>query len=176
MHWKYRVFGRSAGQRPKPLSRYNRRLQKTYESERFYTKNVFKELRDAFYPHGKKIVPLDIAARLDELALAVWFMDDGSKGAKAPRNPRINTSSFTEVEQVILVDALEKRFGVLSHHIGIEGKFFIVIEAEGFESFAQAVLPHLIPSMRYKLPYPVTTARRTSRRRSLPPEGNLRSP
>jgi len=70
----------------------------------------FTRFRDLFYPDDKKIVPVDIDDYLDELALAVWFMDDGYTGRF---NSTLCTQGFTESECCFLLDVLQSRFGIV---------------------------------------------------------------
>jgi len=44
--------------------------------------SLFTRYREAFYPGGIKIVPLLMLDRLNDLGLAVWYMDDGSLSKK----------------------------------------------------------------------------------------------
>jgi len=68
---------------------------------------AFNEFYDLFWENGRKTVPENIAGYLDELALAVWYMDDGHKG---PSSSSISVCSFTRSECEILVAALYEVF------------------------------------------------------------------
>jgi hypothetical protein len=52
--WKYEILKPLTSGVPK---RCDKRTKKEYVSWRFYTKTVFKEYRELFYPGGQKIVP-----------------------------------------------------------------------------------------------------------------------
>ena len=93
--WMYQRLGMIVGKAPVLVERYDRRTDRTYRSMRFYTKAVLKSFRDRFYRDRRKIVPDDIGDLLDPLAVSVWFMDDGSRGARTPKGLVINTSSFS---------------------------------------------------------------------------------
>lgn len=72
----------------------------------------FTELGKSFYRGRKKIVPKDIASLLSPIGLAVWFMDDGTRG---PNNGyTLNTQCFMKVELQRLIEALEKSFTFLT--------------------------------------------------------------
>lgn len=175
--WKYEMLQGIAGKLPKTVERFDRRTLKTYRSVRFYTKAVLKDFRSGFYQDRKKIVPRHLGDILDPLAVAVWFMDDGGRGARTPRGLVFNTSCYSAAEQVLLKDLLHDLFGlVLSIHQHGKG-FQLYVKAESFSRFSELISPHLIASMRYKLPVdPVTTSPRRKRRdSSLVPSGtNLR--
>ncbi len=163
--WKYEKLKPIAGRRPTMVERFDRRTQKTYRSLRFYTKTVLKNFRNWFYPEGKKIVPLHIGDNLDALGLAVWFMDDGGRGARTPRGLVFNISGFSPDEHVFLKSLLFDVFGVVTsiHQHGKAHQLYVKVES--FSRFSELVSPYLIASMRYKLPVdPVTTSPRRNRR------------
>ncbi len=165
--WKYEKLQAIVGQQPKMVERYDRRTNKTYRSVRFYTKAVLKDFRDGFYQDRRKIVPSFLGDILDPLAVAVWFMDDGGRGARTPRGLVFNTSCYSAREQVLFQEILYDLFGLVTS-IHQHGKGFqLYIKAESFALFSDLVSPYLIAPMRYKLPVdPVTTSPRRKRRDS----------
>jgi hypothetical protein len=176
-HWKYRMLESIAGKVPRPVERYDCRTNKTYRSLRFYTKAVLKSYRASFYQDRKKVVPNNIGDILDPLAVAVWFMDDGGRGARTPRGLVFNTSGFCAEEQVFLQRILVQQFGVVTSIHPRRKGFQLYVKAESFARFSELISPYLVTSMRYKLPVdPVTTSPRRKRRDSGPvPSGtNLR--
>jgi hypothetical protein len=165
--WKYGKLKPIVGRRPRLVERFDRRTRKTYRSLRFYTKTVLKDFRDCFYQSRRKIVPTHLGDILDPLGLAVWFMDDGGRGARTPRGLVFNISSFSTAEHVFLKNLLFDVFGVVSsiHQHGKARQLYV--RAESFSRFSELVSPYLIASMRYKLPVdPVTTSPRRKRRDS----------
>jgi hypothetical protein len=147
------------GKEPKIVRRADGRTGKVYCSVRFYTRAILKEFRSLFYAEGRKVVPEGIAEMLDPLALAVWFMDDGGRGAHTPKGLVINTSCFSVEEKSILQEALAKRFGIETsvHKVG-EG-WQLYVKARSFVRFCEIVGPYLLVEMKHKLPVdPVTTS------------------
>jgi hypothetical protein len=109
--------------------------------------------------NGKKAVPNDFARWLDPLSLAVWFMDDGGRGAHTRKGLVINTSCFSPQEQTLLQSVLAGKFkiDVSVHNVG-KG-FQLYVKASSFDRFVGLISPYLIAQMRYKLPVdPVTTS------------------
>jgi len=105
--------------------------------------------------------------------VAVWFVDDGGRGARTPRGLVINTSGFSAEEQGFLTKVLFDLFGVLASVHRHGRGFQLYIKAESFTRFSALIAPYLIASMHYKLPVdPVTTSPRRKRRDSgLVPQG-----
>lgn len=157
--WKYKMLRSIAGKEPKIVERYDFRTQKIYRSLRFYTRAVLKDYRISFYRDRRKVIPGFLGNLLDPMAVAVWFVDDGSRGARTPKGLVINTSCYSAAEQQLLQAVFAEKFGVRTsiHHVG-KG-FQLYIKAESFNRFAELVSPYLIALMRYKLPVdPVTTS------------------
>ena len=156
--WKYEKLKSIAGKSPTLVERYDKRTNKIYRSLRFYSKSVLKDFRPWFYENSKKIIPDNLGERLDALGLAVWFMDDGSRGARTPKGLVFNTSCFSEEEQCKLQGILAEKFGVKTSIHRIGKGFQIYIKAESFDKFVSLVSPYMVTQMRYKIPIdPVTT-------------------
>ena len=65
---------------------------------------IFTELRNIWYPNGKKIVPKNI--ELTPLSIAIWFCDDGSNNYEQ-RQATFCTHSFTSKEVRFLCKKLK---------------------------------------------------------------------
>jgi LAGLIDADG DNA endonuclease family len=157
--WMYEMLQAIAGKPPTTVERYDRRTDKIYRSVRFYTKTLLKPFRGVFYCGRRKIVPSQLDELLDPLAMAVWFMDDGGRGARTPKGLVINTSGFLADEQVALQSLLAGKFGVATSIHRVGKGFQLYVRAESFSRFAELVSSYLVPRMRYKIPIdPVTTS------------------
>lgn len=88
---------------------------------------------------------------LSPLSLAVWYMDDGCWTGK---KIVISTESFKGESINTLQDTLLRQFN-LDTVVGKNGK--LVIRKKSHITFCHIIAKHIIPSMRYKLPNPVTT-------------------
>ena len=108
-----------------------------------------------FYQNGKKILPPRIKEYIqNSLILASWFMDDGNairvKGVL--KGYHLNTQSFTEAENQMIVKSLEEIHGI---HACIErnhGYYRIGIYSKIARNvFHDLIQEYVIESMRYKL-------------------------
>lgn len=122
-----------------------------------YTFSSFNWLHDNFYKLNpetlkyRKVVPNFefLNLYLTPLALAIWFMDDGSKIGKTVR---IATNNFYDVE--LLVKFLKIKYNLkCSMFKGDKNKKgdIIYIWKESFKQFTEIIKPHLLPSMEYKI-------------------------
>lgn len=75
-------------------------------------------------------------------------MDDGGRHKTGLR---LATHCFTEHDLNILIDALQNNFGLICTKYLNNGKFIIYITAGSMNTLKQLVLPHMCPSMLYKL-------------------------
>ncbi len=110
----------------------------------------FQVIREAFYAAGKKRVPA--ALDLSPFALAVWFMDDGSKKSKRCRGVYFNTQSFDSESIEILRNKLSDRFEVDSTIRMQKDGMQIYIPSRSIRRLVDLLEPFVIPCMRYKLP------------------------
>ena len=157
VHWKFRMLHSIAGKPPRVVTRIDTRNLKVYRSIRFYTRCVMGDFRNLFYDGKRKIVPCNLGELLDDLALAVWFMDDGSRGAHTLQGVVFNTSGFSGDEQFHLQHILRERFDleVNVHHVGKGYQLYVT--SGSYRNFYDRVVPYVIPQMQYKLVDPVTT-------------------
>ena len=148
--WKYEMLESLASGVPKRCVRFDKRTEKEYMSWRFYTKTVFKNYRELFYPDGRKIVPVNIGQLLvSPLSLAVWFMDDGGKGARTPKGVIISVNGFSISDRLLLRECLNVNFQL---EVNLHNNGQIYIPAASYKRFYEIVASYIVPSMRYKLP------------------------
>lgn len=104
-----------------------------------------------FYKDGEKIVPKLIYKWLTPLALAVWFMDDGSIKSKECQGKYFNTQGFNDLSIKILQKALKRNFQIQTTlRKQKEGKQ-IYIPSREINKFKKIIGEYIIPSMKYKL-------------------------
>lgn len=111
---------------------------------------IFTDIRAKYYDqHGNKRVHREFVRDIDELGLAIWYMDDGY----VTKNSCIFSScSFTLEEQQILADILLEKFD-LHFNLGKHDNS-MYLQAKDFPKFVKLIKPYVLPSMQYKLiPY-----------------------
>lgn len=120
-----------------------------------YTFYSFNWLHEMFYRKEEngnfiKIVPTNISDYLTPLALAIWFMDDGSSTGNTVR---IATNSFTYDEILFLCSVLKKKFNISAtvQSGGINKGHILYISTKSTLQFVNLIKPFMIPSMCYKL-------------------------
>jgi recombination protein RecA len=122
------------------------------------------ELRSAVYlGDGKKFLSEDYLKALTPLALAIWYMDDGSFSLRSQgRQQRtqggsgrieICVEAMSEGSQVRLRDYLRDTHGleVRLRKAGTAGKAVLVFSTAATAKFQELIASHIHPSMAYKL-------------------------
>jgi recombination protein RecA len=122
------------------------------------------ELRDVVYwGDGKKHLTDDYLKSLSPLALAIWFMDDGSftERSKGPQQRTAGGSgrvefcveAMSEASRVRLVDYLRDVHGVDARvwTRGAAQKAVLTMTTAGSDMFLELVAPYVHPSMDHKL-------------------------
>lgn len=128
--------------------------EKTHQKFLFTTVSsaAFRFYAQQFYEARRKIVPRTIARMLTPLALAVWYMDDGSIKSRHHRSAFLNTQGFDDVSIERLQSALFVRYGIKTTiRTGRDGKQIYLV-SETAEKFFTLIQPHVIPEMEYKIP------------------------
>jgi len=109
----------------------------------------FTELRTLFYPNGIKAIPAMIFELLTPVALAHWIIGDG--GARSS-GLILCTNSFTIPEVVQLMNVLMVRYQIDCTMQLKLGKYpLIYIKESSMPRLRAIVLPHMVPSMLYKI-------------------------
>lgn len=136
----------------------DKRNNETYYKVRFktLTNPIFNPYHELFYVNKTKIVPTTIKDYLKtELALAVWYLDDGALRTDC-KGLRLHTNSFSYDEVMILKNLLLENFKINSkpHKRGKGYNLYIGTSHKQSEKFCDIIRPVVaskIPSMLYKL-------------------------
>ncbi|MEY8017083.1 intein-containing recombinase RecA [Mycobacterium servetii] len=122
------------------------------------------ELRRAVYlGDGKKFFSEEYLKALTPLALAIWYMDDGSftlrsrglqeRTVGGSGRIEICVEAMSEGTRIRLRDYLHDTYGldVRLRHAGSAGKAVLVFSTAATAKFQELVAPYMAPSMDYKL-------------------------
>lgn len=120
---------------------------------RFATRSlpVFTPFYQEFFPRKRKIIPRNL--KMTPLALAVWFMADGSKSW---RSVYLNTQIFSMVEQKRLMAMLRKQFGIESTLNKDKIYYRIRIGIKSVGKFINLIKPFVLKEFWYKFPSVMT--------------------
>lgn len=119
-----------------------------------YTFSSFNWIQEMFYKSIDnkyiKVVPLNIGEYLTPLALAIWFMDDGSS---LERGVKIATNCFTLEEVNLLCNVLKLKYNIIAtpNKRGKNKGHIIIIHVNSMKLFINIIKPYLLPSLYYKL-------------------------
>ena len=142
--WKFSKFKELVRTLPKSRKGNGKRI-----AYRFVTRSLpeLTPFYDKFFASKKKRIPIDLD--LTPLALAIWFMDDGSKTYSSVY---LNTQQFSKDEQLNLIYALKKQFGIDSTLNKDKTYFRIRIKTRSIVEFINLVEPFVLEEFKYKLP------------------------
>lgn len=111
----------------------------------------FRFYAQQFYENKRKVVPKQIVKWLDPLALAVWFMDDGSLKSKHHKALVLNTQGFSKIDINRLIEALKTRYGIEAAVRRQKDGLQILLSSENADTFSQIIRPNLLTQFEYKL-------------------------
>ncbi|KKK56212.1 hypothetical protein LCGC14_3066820 [marine sediment metagenome] len=146
-------------------ARYSESPRKTHIGTNLRTPylQTLAQYRRLFYDDGVKVIRGELLGYLNRLALAVWFMDDGTlrkRGKGLPSFIRLMTEGFTLSENELLLNILYTRFGITGHiekrHLdknryGSKQTYYLELYTNMARRFASLVEPFIHSTMRYKL-------------------------
>ena len=129
---------------------FDQRTGKTYKSLNFWTRAlpILSELYNIFYFNKVKVVPKDLSL-LSPVAFAHWIAQDGSRGTS--RGLYLCTDSFTQEDVKRLADYISNRYKLSCSIHKINGRYRIYILAKCLPAVRELLVPHMHPSMLYKL-------------------------
>ena len=150
VQWLYEHLEKWVLQSPKEKTKVVK--GKTYTNIWFSTisDGKFRFYGQQFYDKdGKKQVPPNIDKMLTPLALAVWFMDDGSAKSKQHKALILNTQCFSKKEQKVLIKTLSKKFEIEANLRPQREGYQLIISRPA--KFIELIKPYLLPNFYYKL-------------------------
>jgi hypothetical protein len=122
---------------------------RTYELL-FYTRSLpcITELHSLFYVNRIKIIPQNIYEFLTPIALAHWIMGDVTR---RDNGLTLCTNSYSIQEIVLLMNVLIVKYRFVCTLRKDKGKSTIYISEKYLKLLRTIVLPHMVPSMLYKI-------------------------
>lgn len=128
---------------------------KEYVGFRTYSHGAFRFYGQLLYDKtGKKRIPKIIHKLLNDLSLAIWFMDDGSLKSLKHRTYIIHSLGFEKRELEAIKKCLLKSFDIESELHRQKGKYWrIYILSKSAEVFEKIIKKYVfqIPSMERKM-------------------------
>ena len=118
-----------------------------------YTFTSFNWIRNIFYKENgglKKVIPVEIKEYLTPFALAIWFMDDGSKLGKGAKIAT-NGYELSELKSIIIILKDKYNLEATYHKGAINKGHTIYIPSKSMKLFSSIVKPYILPSMLYKI-------------------------
>jgi len=115
---------------------------------------AFRFYAHQFYDGRKKCVPKNIHRFLTSRNIAYWFMDDGSIKSRESKGIIFNTQGFERREVEHLAEVLSSKFDLKAKPRKQDDGWQIYISGTSYERFREIVDPHILDSMRYKIPNP----------------------
>jgi len=149
----YELFKTYCSMEPKfSNSILDKSTRKIHRSIHFNTFSLpcFNPLYEDFYVDGSKVVPQNIGELLTPLGLSYWIADDGGFN-KLYRAVVLSTQSFSLEEVKLLVNVLNKKFG-LNCTINKKGAHFVIrIPSKSLPLLQALLAPHMPSMMRHKI-------------------------
>ena len=151
LEWTYNQFKEWI-----PSSIRSRIRKNGYEYVLFdtYSHGAFRFYAQQFYEEKKKHIPKLIYKLLDPMALAIWFMDDGSWKSERHKTFIIHTVGYSKEDLESVRDVLKDKFGIeTSLHMQKKKYWRLYIKSESADTFRKLIEPYTsqIHSMRNKM-------------------------
>ena len=128
----------------------DKRTGKIYQSWRGNSKahKLFTEIYNLLYPNGIKTITWEYLHKINNpIALAFWFMDDGTY------NGQIATNCFTEQEIDLLIIWMKEKWNIDCSKQKNLSNFVIYLKESTRLDFERLIFPYMVPSMYYKLKF-----------------------
>lgn len=113
-----------------------------------------QEYLNQLYVEEKKSFSENILKTLSPIALAFWYMDDGSCMFTNTQKPRLNlhTQGFNEKQIDILINMLNIKFNLFPKKFNYGKGFQLTFNTHDTDIFLNLVAPYISKDLQYKLP------------------------
>jgi hypothetical protein len=125
-----------------------------YGTEMLRSRSIFNpHIKEAFQDFADQKVPVWVTEHLGPIALAFWYMDDGSLAHNDGQEDRANitTGDWNDQDCSRALDAL-RQLGIEGTYFFSEGHSAIRFDSDNSERLFLTVAPYVPPVMQYKLP------------------------
>lgn len=126
------------------------RTGKVYKSWRGNSKahKVFTDIYYLLYPNGVKTLTKEYLDKINNpIALAYWFMDDGTFDG------HIATNCFSEKEHELIINWMQEKWNISCTRHKNSNQFNLYISQKSRLDFERLIFPYILPSMYYKLKF-----------------------
>lgn len=127
---------------------------KRYVGFRTRSVGIFRFYAQQFYADKKKVMPKIIGKLLSETAVAIWFLDDGSKKSNRHKTYIIHSLGFSKEELMNVRGIFQKKFSIeVSLHRQKQKYYRLYVQSISATRFREIIEPHIqkFQSMRHKL-------------------------
>lgn len=134
----------------KLYSQYDNRTNKVYQTWRGNSKShkLFNKIYNLLYPNNIKTITQEYLNKINNpIALAFWFMDDGSECGT------IATNCFSLEEVELLINWLKTQWNIISTKQKNKENYVLHISQKSRLDFERLIFPYIVPSMYYKLKF-----------------------
>ena len=129
--------------------------KKVYSAKINNDANITNHVLSDCYINGKKTVTKNMTDKMNELSLALWYLDDGtlrhrSQDDKCSPTITLSTCAYNEEENNLLIEMLRNKFGVEANLCRERIYWSIYITVEGTKVFLDLIKDYIPACMKYK--------------------------
>jgi hypothetical protein len=150
LFWKRSVLGSLVNTIRKNIDKRQNSIMYSFNTISHKDLNL---LRDLLYKDNIKVIKPEIETYLNDLSLAIWFMDDGTKSGK--NNYRIATDCFSEEENYILTNILYQKFNIkptVCKYTRNEKQYYYLHINKFYSSIMTDIIkPYIVECLKYKI-------------------------
>jgi ubiquinol-cytochrome c reductase cytochrome b subunit len=155
LYWLHNFFSKHGycnTEKPKLQSRIGQNGRKRFVLRfRTWSFQSLNWLHEAFYQKGVKQVPVQfLPIFLNEQALAVWIMDDGTR---SDHGLKIVTNCFRYDDLLKVQIFIKEKYDLIVsiHKSGTESQFSLYFPVKTIPTLAKLVKPYFVENIKYKL-------------------------
>jgi len=122
----------------------------------FRTRSIgeFRFYAQQFYTAKKKVMPKLIGKLLSEIAISIWFLDDGSKKSARHKTYIVHSLGFSKEELMRIQKVFQEKFSIeVSLHLQKQKYYRLYVQSKSATRFREIIEPYVLKfqSMKHKL-------------------------